>query len=66
MILKRKSREKNLVRMEARCLQDNIGSERVMQKIGMSYEGTIRKGLFSKGKHHDLKLYSILDEEFFK
>jgi len=53
-----------LVRVQARCLVENIGSQRVMEKIGMSYEGTVRKGIKVKGQHWDLKLYSILKEEF--
>lgn len=53
-----------LVRIQARCMVENIGSQRVMEKTGMSFEGIIRKGLYAKGKHHDLKLYSILLEEF--
>jgi [ribosomal protein S5]-alanine N-acetyltransferase len=30
----------------------------------MTYEGVIRKGMFTKGEHRDLKLYSLLKEEF--
>ncbi|MFN7249907.1 MAG: GNAT family N-acetyltransferase [Anaerobacillus sp.] len=54
----------DLVRIQARCFVENRGSERVMEKIGMSFEGIIRKGMFVKGKHQDLKMYSILKEEF--
>ncbi|MGE7766272.1 GNAT family N-acetyltransferase [Peribacillus sp. NPDC096540] len=50
----------NLVRIQARCFVDNLGSERVMQKVGMSFEGILRKGMYVKGKHEDLKLYSII------
>ncbi|MCH7323748.1 GNAT family N-acetyltransferase [Solibacillus sp. MA9] len=53
----------NLERIQARCFAENIGSERVMQKIGMVYEGTMRKAKFSKGTYYDLKMYSILREE---
>lgn len=56
----------DLVRIQARCMVENIGSQRVMEKCGMSYEGTLRKNMFVKGKHVDLKMYSILREEFFK
>lgn len=35
-----------------------------MEKVGMSFEGIIRKGMFIKGQHQDYKLYSILDEDF--
>lgn len=50
----------NLVRIQARCFVENTGSERVMQKAGMSFEGIIRKGMFVKGEHVDLKLYAII------
>lgn len=54
----------DLVRLQARCYLENIGSARVMEKAEMSFEGIIRKGLFIKGRHRDLKMYSILKEEF--
>ncbi|MGG3284347.1 GNAT family N-acetyltransferase [Paenibacillus solani] len=53
-----------LERIQARCFSENIGSQRVMEKIGMSYEGTLRKGIKIKGRHWDIKMYSILKEEF--
>ncbi|SDD25229.1 ribosomal-protein-alanine N-acetyltransferase [Terribacillus halophilus] len=53
-----------LERIEAKCLADNEGSERVMQKAGMQYEGTLRKRMYLKGKQHDVKQYSIIREEF--
>lgn len=53
----------DLVRIQAKCLVDNIASARVMEKVGMSFEGINRKAMFIKGKHHDLKIYSILEEE---
>ena len=55
--------ELNLERIYARCFAENIASERVMQKVGMTYEGTLRKGIFAKGAHHDLKIYAILRED---
>lgn len=56
--------EMDLVRIQARCVVENIGSARVMEKAGMSFERIIRKGILMKGKHRDLKIYSILNEEF--
>src|SRR5699024_8613562 len=53
-----------LVRIQARCLIDNIGSQGVLENVGMTFEGVQRKGIFLKGKHHDFKMYSILKEEF--
>lgn len=54
----------DLVRIQAKCFVENIGSERVMEKAGMSFEGIIRKGMLIKGNHWDLKMYSILKEEY--
>lgn len=56
-------KEMGLARIQAKCFVENIGSEQVMKKVGMTYEGTIRKGMLVKGKHHDLKMYSILVDE---
>lgn len=53
-----------LERIYARCFSENIGSERVMQKAGMTYEGTLRKGIYIKGAYHDLKMYAILREDY--
>lgn len=53
-----------LNRIEARCMPGNIGSERVMQKCGMKYEGTFRQTMLVKGKYIDLKMYAILREEW--
>ncbi|MFJ7746929.1 GNAT family N-acetyltransferase [Peribacillus sp. NPDC097295] len=54
----------DVVRIQARCFVDNKGSSRVMEKTGMSFEGTMRKMMFVKGKHQDVNMYSILKEEF--
>lgn len=54
----------DLVRIQARCLVGNIGSSRVMEKAGMTFEGILRKVAFIKGEHQDLKVYSILKDEF--
>lgn len=53
-----------LNRIEARCMPDNIGSERVMQKCGMRCEGTLRQTMLVKGKHIDLKMYAVLRAEW--
>ncbi|MCM3664986.1 GNAT family N-acetyltransferase [Mesobacillus subterraneus] len=54
-----------LVRIQAKCLVANTGSERVMEKAGMSFEGVLRKFIFIKGVHYDVKMYSILNEAVF-
>lgn len=53
-----------LNRIEARCMPDNIGSERVLQKCGMRYEGTLRQTMLVKGRYIDLKMYAILQEQY--
>jgi ribosomal-protein-alanine N-acetyltransferase len=53
-----------LKRIQGRCDIDNIGSEKVMLKAGMCYEGTLRKNEFIKGEFKDTKIFSILKEEF--
>ncbi|MGB3512938.1 MAG: GNAT family protein [Microcoleaceae cyanobacterium] len=53
-----------LNRIEAKCEIKNIASARVMEKVGMKYEGILRKYMFMKGKYSDLKIYSIIKDEF--
>ncbi|MCA0993342.1 GNAT family N-acetyltransferase [Alkalihalobacillus hwajinpoensis] len=58
--------ELQLERIQARCFVDNEGSARVMEKVGMSYEGTMRSAMFAKGKFRDLKMYAIVSEDYLK
>lgn len=53
-----------LNRIEARCMPGNVASEKVMKKVGMEFEGIMRKQAFTKGTFHDLKMYSILREAY--
>ncbi|MFC4777761.1 GNAT family N-acetyltransferase [Paenibacillus sp. GCM10023252] len=53
-----------LVRIEARCHPNNIGSARVMEKSGMQYEGLLRRHIFAKDDFQDVKMYSIIREDF--
>lgn len=48
----------------AMALVSNIGSWRVMEKTGMSYEGTLRHEVFKDGIPLDLKTYAIIKEEY--
>ncbi len=49
-----------LNRVQARCIAENAASVRVMEKAGMTYEGTLRESEFIRGAYRDMKLYSIL------
>jgi RimJ/RimL family protein N-acetyltransferase len=54
----------NLHRIFATCHPENIGSAKVMEKIGMQKEGRLREHKFQKGKWRDSFIYSILDYEY--
>ena len=54
----------NLNRIEARCIAENAASARVMEKVGMVYEGTLRQREYIKGTYRDIKLYAILKKGF--
>ncbi|MBQ3080487.1 MAG: GNAT family N-acetyltransferase [Clostridia bacterium] len=53
-------------RVEAQHETDNLASGRVMEKCGMTKEGTLRGRLYNKGKYVDVHVYSILREEYKK
>lgn len=42
----------------------NPASGKVMQKLGMSYEGTLRQEMFSEGVFVDLAVYGLLKSEY--
>lgn len=46
------------------CIADNVGSARVLEKIGMRLEGRLRQKEFIKGHWRDHLLYAILDHEW--
>lgn len=46
------------------CMTCNPASRRVMEKIGMKYEGTSRSELLKNGKFYDIDRFSILKSEF--
>jgi len=54
----------DLNRVEARCIAENTASSRVMEKAGMSYEGTLRGREYIKGSYKDMKIYSSLRREY--
>ncbi len=51
-------------RISSRCIAENSGSARVLEKLGMTYEGTQRQVMYIKGQFVDLKLYAILRSEW--
>lgn len=56
-------REAGFHRVSAYHDVKNPASGRVMQKIGMTYEGTLREARFVKGRFVDMAYYSTLENE---
>lgn len=52
-----------LNRIEAVHFMENEASGMAMVKAGMLYEGTLRKGIFAKGKFWDVKQYAIIKDD---
>jgi ribosomal-protein-alanine N-acetyltransferase len=53
-----------LHRIYARCHPENVASARVMQKLGMTYEGCLRECVLGKGGWWDFQHYGILEQEW--
>ena len=56
--------ELNMHRVFATCDPRNIGSAKVLGKVGMIREGRIRDDLLLKDGWYDSLLYSILENEW--
>ncbi len=54
----------NLHRIEARFMVGNDASRRVMEKVGMHYEGIAREAMLVKGAYRDIGTCAILMSEF--
>lgn len=51
----------NVHRIEAKHFLENEKSGRVMQKLGMSYEGTLKDKLFARNAYQTVKLYAMIN-----
>jgi ribosomal-protein-alanine N-acetyltransferase len=65
-ILKLGFEELHLNRIFAAAFTNNPGSWRIMEKIGMKYEGTLKQHVVKWGEYKDLTYYGILADEFFE
>ncbi|PWA63576.1 hypothetical protein CTI12_AA180910 [Artemisia annua] len=52
-----------LVRLEALVEEENIGSQKVLAKVGFVTEGYLRKYGFNKGEIRDMIMYSFLSTD---
>jgi RimJ/RimL family protein N-acetyltransferase len=48
------------------CDPENIGSRRVLEKIGMRLEGHLRENVRMRGNWRDSLVYAILEKEWKK
>jgi RimJ/RimL family protein N-acetyltransferase len=55
---------RHLHRITAYHFCNNPASGRVLQKVGMTYEGTLRAHQFKWGEYLDVALYGLLDDEW--
>ncbi len=53
-----------LNRIYAAAFEQNPGSWRLMEKIGLKYEGTLREHVQRDGIHHDLRYYGLLRKDY--
>lgn len=53
-----------LNRVYARHLAKNPASGKVMEKIGMKYEGLLRQHVKKWGEYQDLVCYGLLKDEY--
>lgn len=56
----------NLERIYAKYYPGNKASAKVMEKIGMKYEGTMRHEIFKNDKFYDMSYYGILKDDWLK
>ena len=56
--------ELQLHRIFATCHPENRGSIRVLEKLGMRYEGCLRRQKWCRGTWRDVAMYGLLVEEF--
>ena len=53
-----------LHRIEARFIEGNDQSRRVMEKVGMTFEGILREGMLVKGNYVNVGVCSVLYKEW--
>ncbi len=53
-----------LVRIQATCYPRNPASAKVMQKVGMAYEGLLRGYVYKDGVQEDIAMYAMLRSDW--
>ena len=53
-------KEFNLIRLEAPVYDDNIGSQKVLERNGFKFEGVLEKAYCKNGEYKDAKMYAFV------
>jgi [ribosomal protein S5]-alanine N-acetyltransferase len=53
----------DVIRIQGRCKKENTQSHRMLEKCGMSYEGTLRANVFAKGESWDMEIFSLIRKQ---
>ncbi len=54
-----------LNKIVSRCKPENIGSYKVLEKCGFTFDGVIEKQIIIKEKPEDMKVYSYISDNYF-
>ncbi len=57
-------RRLGLHRVWGQCHAQNAASARVMEKLGMTYEGTLREDVWLRGSYRSSQVYGMLEDEY--
>jgi len=57
--------ELRLVRLDGSFIEYNLPSQGMYKKCGWSIEGTKKKALYRDGKHYDLLIAGITDDDYY-
>ncbi|MEO7425100.1 MAG: GNAT family protein [Fibrobacteria bacterium] len=52
-----------LQKIIGRCISENIGSKRVLQKVGFKKEGDLRRQYLKRNSFRDIEIYGLLRSE---
>ena len=66
LLLKYAFNELNLNRLVAKIYEPNIGSWKVAEKIGFTFEGIQKAAVYVDGKYYGAKAYGLLKEDWLK
>jgi RimJ/RimL family protein N-acetyltransferase len=64
LLVKYGFRKIKLVRIYARVMHPNVASAKLLERVGFTYEGRMRKMVFKNGRWLDELWYGMLKEEF--